>query len=324
MLLILYILSLLVFFINLLLYINYKLIDKRLKLKLFKEVVEEFSLKKESLRKEFEKLSEKSKLYFEFFEILRSFPLILEEKTLFLKFEQALKRFYEFKELKFFTSKEEIPSDFQRFNIPEKNLEFKFLGFKGLKCEDDFFLKVLIKQFSVCLKRLRLYRAIEELAIYDSLTEVFTRAHLLERLQDEFFRSEKFNLKFGVLMCDVDHFKKYNDAYGHLVGDIILKEIAKRIKENIRSIDFVGRYGGEEFLVVLPEIDRQGLEIVGERILEAVRKEEITAYDESVRITISIGGACYSQDFQDLTELIEKADKNLYIAKRTGRNKLVV
>jgi len=324
MLLILYVISLLIFLVSLRIYTSFVLIDKRLRLKLFNEILKELSFKKESLDKEFKELNEKSKLYFEFFEALRELSLISEEKELFLKFEKILSKFYEFKEIRFFASKEEGLSDLEYFLIPEKNLGFKFLGIKGFKAQDTFFLKVLIKQFCVCLKRLRLYKAIEELAIYDSLTGVFSRAHLMERLKDEYFRSKKFNLNLGILMCDIDHFKKCNDTYGHLVGDVVLKEVARCIKDSIRSIDFVGRYGGEEFLVVLPEVEKNDLKLVAERILTAVRQKQIQAYDEILKVTISIGGANFPSDSQDLTELIEKADSNLYTAKRTGRDKAVI
>ena len=102
-------------------------------------------------------------------------------------------------------------------------------------------------------------------------------------------RCEKLKYNFAFLMVDIDHFKDYNDRYGHLVGDAILKEVARTIKENIRQIDLVGRYGGEEFSVILTETDKAGARFAAERIRQAIAQKEIKVYDETLKVTISIG-----------------------------------
>ena len=125
-------------------------------------------------------------------------------------------------------------------------------------------------------------------------------------------------------MVDIDHFKTFNDRYGHLVGDAILRSISDRIKENIRQVDLIGRYGGEEFSVILTETDKEGALLAAERIRRAVEANDINIYDESLKISVSIGIAVFPGDAVRPETLIEKADRALYQAKQTGRNKVCV
>jgi diguanylate cyclase (GGDEF)-like protein len=124
-------------------------------------------------------------------------------------------------------------------------------------------------------------------------------------------------------MIDIDHFKNINDQYGHLVGDVILKQVAQIIKKNVRELDLVGRYGGEEFGVLLIETDDSGALYVAERIRAAVAEKEFKAYDESLRVTLSIGCSTLSDKARDVASLIETADAALYKAKHEGRNKVM-
>jgi len=121
-------------------------------------------------------------------------------------------------------------------------------------------------------------------------------------------------------MIDADHFKMVNDQYGHLTGDSVLKEIAHIIQEGVREIDIVGRFGGEEFCVVLPDTDLEGSCRVAERIRKAADLRSIKAYDKVLHITLSIGIAVYPSDGKLLGELMDKADWALYRAKSRGRN----
>jgi diguanylate cyclase (GGDEF)-like protein len=123
-------------------------------------------------------------------------------------------------------------------------------------------------------------------------------------------------------MIDIDKFKNFNDRYGHLVGDAILRDISRTVKETVRQIDFVGRFGGEEIAVVLAETDRDQARFAAERLRQAIENNVIKVYDEELRVTVSIGVATYPQDADDVDTLIENADKALYVAKQTGRNKV--
>jgi diguanylate cyclase (GGDEF)-like protein len=146
----------------------------------------------------------------------------------------------------------------------------------------------------------------------------------LEKLEEEINRSKKFKLSFSFLMVDVDNFKKINDNYGHLVGDVILRGVSKSIKDSTRQIDFMGRYGGEELAVILTETDKEESLVIAERIRQAVESNKIAAYDESLNVTISIGISLFPADATEVLSLIDKADQALYQAKQSGRNKVVL
>jgi len=181
---------------------------------------------------------------------------------------------------------------------------------------------ILTQQFILGFKRAVLYKRVQELAITDSLTEMFSRRYLLERLGEELARARKINYRFCFLMIDIDNFKDYNDRYGHLVGDAVLREVALEIKENVRQVDLVGRYGGEEFSVVLTETDLNQAKIVAERIRKAVGAREIKVYDERLKVTISIGISIFPESGEASLALIDSADEALYRAKRLGKNQV--
>lgn len=191
-------------------------------------------------------------------------------------------------------------------NLPEENFE-KFV--------------ILAGQFALEVKKTVLYKRVEELALTDGLTRLFVRRHFLERLGEELERSTRHKLPLALLMIDIDFFKKCNDTYGHLSGDVVLKEIAFIIKSSVREVDLAGRYGGEEFCVALPETDRKGAEYVAERIRAAIEEKKIKAYDEIIQTKVSIGISLFPQDKKDPLQLLEAADSALYKAKKTGRNR---
>ena len=146
----------------------------------------------------------------------------------------------------------------------------------------------------------------------------------MERLKEELSRAEQYNIDLAFIMVDLDHFKKCNDNFGHLVGDVVLKEVAGILKQNVREIDLVGRFGGEEFCILLPEANKADAYVVAERIRKAVEGYTIKAYDETLSITISMGISSFPEGSRGLDELIENADTALYEAKRQGRNRICV
>jgi diguanylate cyclase (GGDEF)-like protein len=183
---------------------------------------------------------------------------------------------------------------------------------------------ILGHQFAIVLERIRLYELVQELAITDGLTGVFVRRYFLERLEEETGRARHFNSRLSFLMIDIDHFKKCNDKFGHLVGDVVLRETANTMKKSLREIDIIGRYGGEEFCIILPDTPKEGAFIVGERLRKEVEVSQIDAYDEKINVKISIGIATFSDDADEMSQLIDRADRALYKAKESGRNKVVV
>ena len=179
---------------------------------------------------------------------------------------------------------------------------------------------ILAMQFALEMKKVLLYETVEELAITDDLTGLSVRRYFFERLKEEVARSKRYKFKFSLLMIDIDDFKALNDTYGHLVGDVVLRDVSRIIKENSREMDLVARYGGEEFSLVLPETRQEAAMLVGERIRRKVAENVFRAYDEKVKVTISAGVAVYPDDASEVSGLVEKADKALYDAKAAGKN----
>ncbi len=165
------------------------------------------------------------------------------------------------------------------------------------------------------------------LSITDPLTGCFNRGHLTEYFPQETSRAKRYKLSLSTILCDIDHFKKVNDTYGHQTGDMVLNEFVKCIKEVIReNIDWVVRYGGEEFLMVLPETDVSSACIVAERLRKVISDRSIKIKENVIQITASFGVSGFDFSSPDKTismeEMINEADKYLYQAKREGRNKV--
>lgn len=179
---------------------------------------------------------------------------------------------------------------------------------------------ILAMQFALEIKKVLLYETVEALAITDGLTGLFVRRYFFERLAEEVQRSKRYEFKFAFLMIDIDDFKRCNDTYGHLVGDVVLRDVGRIMKECVREIDLIARYGGEEFSVILPETNRQGAWLVAERIRKRIAENVFKAYDETLKITVSIGISVYPEDASDDRDLIERSDAALYAAKKAGKN----
>lgn len=166
--------------------------------------------------------------------------------------------------------------------------------------------------------------ALREQACHDGLTGLFNRITILEMLQNEIGRSRREKTPMSLLMLDLDHFKKINDTYGHLAGDAVLREAAKRMKAVVRQYDAVGRYGGEEFLVLMPGSDVENSMAQAERIRQIIAAEPCPFGEANIPMTCSIGFASTASGIAPIpNELIREADSALYEAKRSGRNRTV-
>ncbi|MEL7656194.1 MAG: GGDEF domain-containing protein [Bacillota bacterium] len=158
-------------------------------------------------------------------------------------------------------------------------------------------------------------RILKNQANIDGLTGLYNHRYIYERLEEEAQRCSRNNSRFVILMLDIDHFKRINDTHGHLLGDKILKELAMILKEGTRQTDLVGRYGGEEFLIMLTETNAADGYLAAEKIRKTI---EQTAFTEGIHLTVSIGVGEYSGE--RTSEFLEKADNKLYLAKKSGRN----
>lgn len=197
-----------------------------------------------------------------------------------------------------------------------------YLACGNVSEEDRDKLSILAQQLLIGLRRAVLYQKVSELAIIDTLTQVYSRRYFLERFNEELRRCRNNKLRLCFLLADIDNFKQYNDRYGHLVGDGILRQVSKTIRDTIRQIDFIGRYGGEELSIVLAETDREQANFAAERIRQAVAADVIKVYDEKLKVTVSIGVSAFPDNAGQLNDLIELADQALYQAKAAGKNKV--
>jgi len=164
---------------------------------------------------------------------------------------------------------------------------------------------------------------LQEISVTDSLTGLYNRKHMMETLAHELARAQRYNHPFSVLMIDIDHFKKYNDTFGHLAGDRALAKIASIFKESVRRVDYVARYGGEEFFLMLPETKLREAMLAAERIRARVAEDTFGDSEEKVGLTISVGVAEYPEDGDTSESIIASADTVLYQAKQVGRNRVV-
>lgn len=164
---------------------------------------------------------------------------------------------------------------------------------------------------------------LEDLATHDGLTGVFNRRHFLVLAEKEMQRQQRYGCCFSIIICDLDHFKQINDQYGHLVGDLILQRVAKACLSNLRKTDILGRFGGEEFIFLLPETNLAGAQWMAERIRFAIENLPLTDVQASTGVTASFGVTCTEgSKSTQLKDLIHQADEALYRAKSEGRNKV--
>jgi diguanylate cyclase (GGDEF)-like protein len=164
------------------------------------------------------------------------------------------------------------------------------------------------------------YQKMKEMAVTDGLTNLYNRSHIYQKLKEEIDKSNRYGNPFSIIMFDIDYFKAINDTYGHQVGDCVLAEVSQCIKKSIRKIDLPGRFGGEEFLVVLPQIDQEKAYITAERIRKNI--ESLHPNISGIPIDMTISGGVVSFHGETALQLVEKADKLLYRAKKKGKNRI--
>lgn len=189
--------------------------------------------------------------------------------------------------------------------------------------EDLRFFRTIGDVAAVAIENALLFDRVEELAIKDGLTGLYLRRYFLERFDEEMSRHLRKEKEMSFVMIDLDHFKKYNDTFGHAAGDIVLKSLAAILQKVFGAPgNLIGRYGGEEFCVLLPECGpKEALELA-EHLIKRVEEEEIVLRREKTHITVSAGVASFPLSARTKEDLIEMADQALYQAKRKGRNRV--
>ena len=189
--------------------------------------------------------------------------------------------------------------------------------------DDLRFLRTIADLTSVAIENAQLYERLGVMAINDGLTGLYLRRHMLERLGEEISREMRQGRELSFLMIDLDRFKQYNDSFGHMAGDIVLKTIAQLLEEHFNHPgDLVCRYGGEEFCVLLPDCPKSKAVQLANELRKKIEVREIILRRQKTHVTVSIGVAAFPKDAQGREDLIFKADEALYQAKETGRNKV--
>ena len=180
----------------------------------------------------------------------------------------------------------------------------------------------LSQHLAFSIKNILLFEALNFLARKDELTQLFNRRYFNERFNDEFLRNKRYGSFFSCVMCDIDHFKQINDSHGHQQGDIVLRTFGDIIRASIRRIDIAARFGGEEFILLLPETTSEDAHQVAERIRTTLRDQQ---FPFGKQVTASFGIVCTRDGrIETRHEMIHHADTALYSAKHLGRNRTVI
>jgi diguanylate cyclase (GGDEF)-like protein len=199
------------------------------------------------------------------------------------------------------------------------------VGVKGFNDRDLALLEALADFAAIALENARHVQRIHELTITDDCTSLYNARHLNFILDTEIYRSQRYGYEFSLVFLDLDHFKMVNDTHGHLVGSKLLAEIGQVLKDHCRLIDFAFRYGGDEFVILLPQTSKESACVVARRLHKLVRETSwLAAEDLDVRVTTSAGVATYPSDSKTKAQLLHLADEAMYLAKNTSRDSVAV
>ncbi len=195
----------------------------------------------------------------------------------------------------------------------------------AFKDTDKMLFTAIAQNVAIAIERARNYENAQRVSMVDELTTLYTRKYFLASSQREFSQAERCGVFFSIIMADIDHFKYFNDTYGHLLGDAVLRKLASVLKLNVRQSDVLARYGGEEFIILLPGTNKPGAVASAEKLRAAVEND--LAIDvgkgRKEKVTITAGVASYPEDGKTVEEIIAAADRFLYLGKEGGRNRVV-
>jgi diguanylate cyclase (GGDEF)-like protein/PAS domain S-box-containing protein len=184
--------------------------------------------------------------------------------------------------------------------------------------------QVFANQAAIAIENARLFEQVQRLAVTDPLTNIHNRRHFFEVAHREMERARRYQSPLSLIMIDIDRFKEVNDTHGHLIGDMVLRQIADRLKTQLREIDLLCRYGGEEFVILLPDTALEAAYQVAERLRQAIVEKPIQADGYLVQVTTSLGVAFMGDECKQIDDLIRYADQALYQAKSAGRNQSIL
>ncbi len=181
--------------------------------------------------------------------------------------------------------------------------------------------RMLARVIKYAIKRKKMEEKLEKLALTDPLTELYNRRYFFERGWNEYVRARRYEHHLAIIMLDLDFFKKINDNHGHACGDMVLMKVANLFSQSLRDVDLVARFGGEEFIILIPETDHEGVEFVAERIRQEIYDTPMEHNGKNFNISASLGVAFIEDVIGDFETMINQADIALYCAKENGRNR---
>src|SRR6185369_8185062 len=194
---------------------------------------------------------------------------------------------------------------------------------KGFRDGELFFLNSLSDYAAIAIENARSVEKIQELTITDDCTGLYNARHLHKTLETEVYRSSRFAYEFSVLFIDLDHFKKVNDTHGHLVGSKLLAEIGYLIKAQLRLIDYAFRYGGDEFVILLPQTGKEQAVVVAKRLRQALRTSTFCQEEKlDLKVRASMGLSTFPHDAKTPQDVIRQADEMMYMVKNTTRDNI--
>jgi diguanylate cyclase (GGDEF)-like protein len=197
------------------------------------------------------------------------------------------------------------------------------VNMEGFGDQELFFLQALCDYAAIAIENAKAVEKIQELTITDDVTGLYNARHLHKTLETEVYRSSRFNYEFTVVFIDLDHFKQVNDTHGHLVGSKLLAEIGYLIKAQLRLIDFAFRYGGDEFVILLPQTGKDPAIVVAQRLRDTLRTI-MFCREEGLNLNVraSIGLATYPHDAKTPQDIIRQADEMMYMVKNSTRDNI--
>jgi diguanylate cyclase (GGDEF)-like protein len=258
---------------------------------------------------------------------LYSFVFLKRKVVAIDDFQKYRSRYY-----RFFPEEHSTPTLRSLIILPILDNESRCLGLLSMEHtvpgqyqdETEQVLLTLTGNASIALIRAQLYHEMEKLATTDGLTGLTNHRSFQDQLGREIERARRYKMPLSLLMMDIDHFKSFNDTYGHPVGDLVLKEIANVITASLRINDIAARYGGEEMVVIVPSCDEKSVLIAAERIRKNIEIHTIDSMGRALKVTVSVGCATYPVHATDKQQLIDCTDKALYYSKENGRNRSTV
>ncbi len=259
--------------------------------------------------------------------------IVIDDKNRLIDFNNAAQRIFDSLNIRyigknfsyFWKNKKLINEEINCFEIEiKKDNKKRYYEFRTTELKEKTKLLGYVYFIQDITSQKEMIQELNNLANYDVLTQVYNRRRLMEEAEKELIKAKTCKNCISVLMIDIDHFKRVNDNYGHLAGDNVIKMVTKACKDNLRRNDVIGRYGGEEFIIILPNTDKRKAVEFAENIRAYINEVKIEFNKEKISVTVSIGVACaiIINDKINIEKIINEADKGLYYAKNHGRNQL--